>query len=80
MGIATVVDWDALLKTVVAAFISGVGITLVFSLAIFGVARFADLSRDGRPAAASAFIVLSVVALTTVAAGVVIGIIVMTAK
>ena len=45
--LATIVDTEALLKTVVAAFVAGVGMTLIFSLAILGVARFAELSRDG---------------------------------
>jgi hypothetical protein len=80
MALGTVVDWSALLKTVVAAFVAGVGITLVFSVAIFGAARFADLSRDGRPVGGAAYVVLSVVALAAVAAAVAIGIIVMTTK
>ena len=45
--LATVVDTEALLKTVAAAFVAGVGVTLIFSLAILGAARFAELSRDG---------------------------------
>lgn len=80
MALATVVDWSALLKTVVGAFSAGVGVTLVFSVAIFGAARFADLSRDGRPVGAAAYVALSVVALAAVAATIAIGIIVMTSK
>jgi hypothetical protein len=80
MALATVVDWTAMLKTVVAASIAGVGITLVFSVAIFGAARFADLSRNGRPLGAAAFVALSVVALAAVAVAVATGIILMTAK
>jgi hypothetical protein len=80
MALATVVDWSALLKTVVGAFVAGVGVTLVFSVAIFGAARFADLSRDGHPVGAAAYVALSIVALATVAAAVAIGIIVMTTK
>jgi hypothetical protein len=80
MVVATVVDWSAVLKTVVGSFIAGVGITLVFSVAIFGAARFADLNRDGRPGSAAAFAALSLVALAAVAAAVAIGIVVMTAK
>ena len=78
--LATVVDTQALLKTVVAALIAGVGVTVVFSVAILGAARFADLSRDGRMAAAVAFAVLAIVALAAAAAAVTIGIIVMTSK
>jgi hypothetical protein len=78
--LATVVDTQALLKTVVAAFVAGVGVTLIFSLAILGAARFADRSRDGRPVAAVAFGALAVVALAGAAAAVTIGIIVMARK
>ncbi len=78
--LATIVETDALLKTVAAAFVAGVGVTLIFSLAIMGAARFADFSRDGRPVAAVAFGALALVALTAAAAAVTIGIIVMTSK
>jgi hypothetical protein len=78
--LATVVDTEALLKTVAAAFVAGVGVTLVFSLAILGAARFADLSRDGRPVAAAAFGALALAALAAAAAAVTIGIIVMSRK
>jgi hypothetical protein len=78
--LATVVDTNALLKTVVAAFVAGVGVTLIFSLAILGAARFVDLNHDGRQVAAVAFGALTVVALVAAAALVAIGIIVMTRK
>lgn len=80
MALATIVDVGALWKTVAAAFVSAVGVTLVFSAAILGAARFADMSRDGRPASAALFGVLTVIALAAVAAAVAIGIIVMTSK
>ena len=80
MALATVVEWNALLKTVVAAFIAGVGITLVFSVAIFGAARFADLSRNERPVAAAAFAALALISLAAVAGAVAFGIIVMVSK
>jgi hypothetical protein len=78
--LATVVDTGALLKTVAAAFVAGVGVTFIFSLAILGAARFADLSRDGRRVAAASFGALAIVALAAAAAAVTIGIIVMTRK
>jgi hypothetical protein len=78
--LATVVETDALLETIAAAFVAGVGVTLVFSLAIMGAARFADLSRDGHPVAAVAFGALALVALAAAVAAVTIGIIVMTSK
>jgi hypothetical protein len=78
--LATVIDTQALLRTIVAASIAGVGVTFVFSLAILGTARFTDLSRDGRCGAAAAFGALAIVALAAAAAAVTTGIIVMTSK
>jgi hypothetical protein len=78
--LATIVDTEALLKTIVASFIAGVGVTLIFSIAILGASRFADMNRDGRPAAAVAFGLLGVAALLAAGAAVVVGIIVMTRK
>jgi hypothetical protein len=78
--LGTVVDTNALLRTILAAFVSGVGVTLIFSIAIVGAARFLDLSRDGRPVAAAAFGGLALVSLGAAAAAVTIGIIVMTQK
>jgi hypothetical protein len=78
--LATIVDTQALLKTVAAAFIAGVGVTLIFSLAILGASRFADMNRDGRPAAALAFGALGLLALLAALAAVTVGIIVMTRK
>ena len=78
--LATIVDTQALLKTVVAAFVSGVGVTLIFSLAILGASRFVDRSRDGRPAAALAFGAVGLVALLAALAAVTLGIVVMARK
>ncbi len=46
--IATVVDTRALWETVVASLVAGVGVTLVFSIALLGAARFAEHRREGR--------------------------------
>jgi hypothetical protein len=78
--LATIVDTGALLKTIVAAFIAGVGVTLIFSLAILGASRFVDLTRDGRSAGAIAFGALAVVALLAALVAVAVGLIVMTRK
>ncbi len=78
--IATIVDTTALWETVVAAFVAGVGTMLVFSLAILGVARFAELSREGRVVESALFGALAVIGLLATAAAIVVGVIVMTAK
>jgi hypothetical protein len=77
---ATLVETKELAETVIASVIAGVGITTIFSVAIWGGARFADLSRSGRPVAAGAAAVLGGLALLATLAGVVVGILVMTSK
>jgi hypothetical protein len=76
--IATVVHSDELLKTIAAAVIAGIGVTFAFSLSIWGVGQFAELSRSERPIAAAGAAVVASLALTFVAAAVIAGIIVMT--
>ena len=78
--LATIVDTRALAETVAASVIAGVGITVVFSVAIFGAVRFAELGREGRNAAAALYGIVAVVGIIAFAAAIVIGIVVMTAK
>ena len=78
--LATIVDTSALWQTIVAAFIAGVGTTLVFSLAILGVARFAEANRQGRSVQSAVFAGLALLGLLATAAAVAFGVIVMTTK
>ena len=78
--IATIVDTTALWQTIAAAFVAGVGTTIVFSLAILGAARFSEASRDGNRGLAAAFGALMVFGLAATAAAIVVGVIVMTTK
>lgn len=78
--IATIVDWAALRDVVVASLAAGVGVTVVFSLAILGLTRFADTRRDGRVVEAWAYAGLAVLGLAVSATAVVYGIILMTSK
>jgi hypothetical protein len=77
---AVVVQTKELVQTVLASLIGGVGVTVVFSIAIWGSARFADLSRSERPAAAAGAAAVTVLALAMTAASIVLGIVVMTSK
>jgi hypothetical protein len=77
---ATIVEGKELLETVVASAVAGVGVTFIFSIAIWGVARFADLSRSERPLAAGAAALVAGLALLATVAAVVVGIIAMTSK
>jgi hypothetical protein len=78
--IATLVEGKELLETVAFSAAAGIGVTFVFSVAIWGVARFADLSRNERPLAAGAAAAVGALGLLATAAVVVFGIIVMTSK
>ena len=78
--LATVVETKQLLQTIAVSVIVGVGLTIVFSIAVYGATRFADLSRDERPLAATAAIVVAMVAFLACIAAVVVGIVVMTNK
>ena len=78
--IATIVDTQALWQTVVAAFVAGVGTTLVFSLALLGASRLAEANRAGHRAQATLFGALMILGLLATAAAVVAGVIVMTTK
>jgi cation transporter-like permease len=77
---AVVVETKQLLETVVASLVAGIGVTVVFSVAIWGVARFADLSRNERPLAAGAAATLAGLAALFTLAAVAFGIVVMSSK
>jgi hypothetical protein len=74
---AVVVETKELWQTVVAALVAGVGITTVFSVAIWSAARFVDLSRADRPIAAGAAAALAVLAIAATMGAVAAGLVVM---
>lgn len=77
---AVIVETQELLETVAASLVAGVGITVVFSVGIWGAARFADLSRAERPLAAGVAAALAALAALLTAAAVVFGIVIMSSK
>jgi hypothetical protein len=77
---ASIVQTRDLVEAVIASIVAGVGVIAIFSAAIWGGARFADLSRDGRPLAAGTAAAFGVLALAATLAAVVIGIVAMTSK
>jgi hypothetical protein len=60
--------------------VAGVGITALFSLVIFGVARFADMRRDDRTLLAATYGALAAAAALATVAGIVLGMAVMLSK
>ena len=77
---ALIVETKDLVQTVIASVVGGVGVTVVFSVAIWGAARFADLSRNERPLAAGAAAAAAALAAFVTLAAVAFGLVIMTRK
>ena len=75
-----IVEWDLLFQVIWTAAAAGVAVTIAVSFAILGAARAADARRDGDPADAVIYSVLFALGVLACAAGVVLGIVVMTTK
>jgi hypothetical protein len=80
MSAATLIDTHALWRVIVYSLVAGVGVTIIFSLGIVGIARFDEIRRTGRGGPAVAYAALAVLAGVVVVAAVVEAIVVMTSK
>jgi hypothetical protein len=78
--LGALVEGQALLETVVASVVAGVGVTLAFSVGIWGFGRSAELGRQDRALAAASSAAAGALGLLVVLAAVVGGIVVMTSK
>ena len=74
---AVIVETSELLQTIAASVVAGIGVTVVFSIAIWGAARFVDLSGSDRPAAAAAAATVGITGLAATLGAVAVGLIVM---
>lgn len=80
MILATVVDWEALLDVVVASLVAVTGVTIMFSLAIYGATRFAEVRRDRHAGGAVGYAVLATAGLAVTAGAVAVGLYEMLSK
>jgi nitrogen fixation/metabolism regulation signal transduction histidine kinase len=78
--LATIVETKELVETVVYATVAGIGVTAIFSVAIWGAARFTDLSQEERRLQAGFAAATAGIALLAVLGAVVVSVIVMTSK
>lgn len=78
--LAQIVDVGGLVEVIWAALLAGVGLCVIFSLAIVGFARAVDMRSEGRPAAAFGYLALMAVAFTGVLALAAFGVAVMASK
>jgi hypothetical protein len=78
--LAEIINWDAAWQAVWTAAVGGVGVTVVFSLAVYGVTRTADMRREDRPAQAAVYGAVALVAVGATLAAVVYAITLITTK
>lgn len=77
---AAIVDTHALLQLVYVALLAGVGVCLVYAVAVVGISRSADRRRANRRGAALLYGALSLLAIAACVVAIAIGIVVMTQK
>ena len=75
-----VIDVRLLLRVLYTALIAGVGVSVVFSLTVYGMTRSSDMRRSQRPVAAASFALLGAVGLALTAALIVAGLILLAHK
>jgi hypothetical protein len=80
LPIAEIIDVGDLVNVIWTSIVAGLGVCVVFSLAIVGFARATDMRRAGNGIAMTAYLVMALVAFAAVMALVIFGVIVMTAK
>jgi hypothetical protein len=78
--LATIVDTGDLLEAVWTAAVAGVGVTVVYGLALLGLDRAIEYGRAGRGLEATAYGALALVSSALVLGSIVFGIIVMLNK
>lgn len=78
--LAQIVDVGDLLSVIWSSLAAGVGVCVVFSIAILGFARAVDMRQEGNAIAMAAYSVVTVVGVVAVLALVVFGVVVMTQK
>ncbi len=77
---STIVDTETVSQLVAASLGAGIGITVLFSVAIYGVTRFSDARRGRVGASAAVYGVIAALALLACLGAIVVGIVVMTQK
>ena len=78
--LAVLVETKPLAETVLASVVAGIGVTTIFSFAIWGAARFIELNRSERTLAATGAAAVGILALVATLGGVVLALVVMTSN
>ena len=80
MIVAKIIEWDAAWQAIWTAAVSGVGITIVFSLAVLGATRSTDMRRDERRSEAALYGVVALAGFAATIGAVVYAITLITTK
>lgn len=78
--IAAAINTHALIKMAYTSALAGVGVAVVFSIAILGATRSSDMRRENRAAAAAAYTALAAAGLLIAGAVVIYGLILVAHK
>jgi hypothetical protein len=78
--VAKIIDGHAAWQAIWTATVSGVGITIVFSLAVLGATRSTDMRRGDQPGQAALYGVLALIAFAATLGAVVYAITLITTK
>ena len=78
--IATIIDPETVGQLVAASIGAGIGVTLLFSLAIYGLTRLSEARRAEHAGAAALYGMIAALALAACLAAVVLSLIMMTKK
>jgi hypothetical protein len=74
------IDFHALGQVIWVSLVAGVGVSVLFSLVIFGADKAGDARREGQEGQALAYGTLAVVSMVVFSVAVVVGVIVMLRK
>lgn len=74
------IDVSLLLRVAYTALAAGLGVSVVFALAVFGVVRSGDMRRQQRPAAAAGYVLLGGIGLALTGALIVLGLVLLAHK
>jgi uncharacterized membrane protein YidH (DUF202 family) len=80
LAASVTVDTQALLEVIGASLVITIGVTVAFSVALYGVTRADDARRKGPSAAVLPYALLAFVGLAACVTAIVLGLIVMTQK
>jgi hypothetical protein len=79
-ALATIIDTEALWQTIWTGALAGVGVSVVFALTILGVTRSSDMRRADRPATATLYGLVALLAVAAFFAIIVYGVTIITTK